>query len=133
VAPTAVPAGVVAVPGWYAPGEKVINLSEVYNHIGHAVIVQDFVYGVHRSQKGTYFVQFERLVYGAAPFAGFKVVIFNNYAEEWISLGQNPTMYKNRLVRVRGVVQVHSTYGIEILVNSPRVIQVVDQAAQKWQ
>jgi len=110
---------------WLRETKEVIGLEEIYDHIGRAVVVEGSVHEVYRSQKGTYFVRFEKRKSGDRPFDGFKVVIFDRYASEWISLGMHPKHYAGHKVRVRGVIQDHETWGIEILVNSPRVIQII--------
>jgi hypothetical protein len=111
---------------WLDADQKTIGNGDIANHIGLAVVVQDYVYKVHKTKsKGTYFVRFEPHIPPAPIFTGFKVVIFSNYEQEWLAVGQNPMLYQGHTVRVRGVVQRHYKYGLEILVNSPRVIQIV--------
>ena len=109
------------------PGEHVIGLQDVPQFVGLAVMVQDFVHEVYRSRSaGTYFVRFEPRGRTDPPFAGFKLVIRPRYQKEWESQGIRVEDYAGHYLRVRGVVQVHETWGIEILVNSPRVIEVVE-------
>jgi hypothetical protein len=108
------------------PGEKIISLKEVPYHINLAVIVQDYVHKVHRSQKGTYFIRFEPLRYGEPVYSGFKAVIFNNYVDRWSAVGTSIESYARKNIRVRGIVQKHETWGIEILVNSPHMIEVIN-------
>jgi hypothetical protein len=107
-------------------GEKVISLQEVRDHVNYAITVQDYVHEVYRSQKtGTYFVRFEPRGWDDPPFAGFKVVIFPDYQSAWSKAGISIPGYQGHHICVRGVIQVHKTWGIEILINSPRVIQIV--------
>ena len=113
------------------PGQKIISLKEVQDHLNLAVIVQDYVYKVHRSQKGTYFVRFEPQVYGEPVYSGFKVVIFNDYVPNWVQMGLRIEDYQQHSIRVRGVVRAHEKWGIEILVNSPLMIEVVDEQ-KEW-
>ncbi len=120
------PAPVVPVP--LRVDEEVIGLDQIQEYIGRAAVVQDYVYNVHRSQKGTFFIKFEPLEQAPRPFDGFKVVIFNDLAQNWERAGLSPLMYQQRTIRVRGVIQQHPEWGLEILVNSPRVIQIVDTA-----
>lgn len=109
------------------PGERVIGLKEVPDHLYQAVIVQDYVDEVYCTKStGSYFVRFEPRSYGEKVFSGFKVVIFYNYVSRWTDMGLRVEDYQHRYIRVRGVVQQHPTWGTEILVNSPRVIEVVD-------
>ena len=108
------------------PGEHVIGLEDVPQFVGLAVMVQDFVHEVYRSRTGTYWIRFEPRGPTDPPFAGFKLVIRPRYRKEWESQGIRVEDYAGHYIRVRGVVQVHETWGIEILVNSPRVIEVVE-------
>ena len=109
------------------PGEKVITLEEVPNFVGRAVLVEAFVHEVYQTANtGTYFVRFQPRQYREPPFSGFKLVIFPNYQSEWYDSGMEIESYEGQHVRVRGVVQVHPKWGVEILVNSPRVIEVVE-------
>jgi hypothetical protein len=121
-APPRVPAEI----RWLRETKEVIGLEEIYDHVGRAVVVEGYVHEVYQSLKGTYFVRFEKRKWGDRPFDGFKVVIFDRYASEWKVLKLSPKMYQGHNVRVRGVIQDHETWGIEILVNSPRVIRVID-------
>lgn len=94
--------------------------------MNYAVVVQDYVHEVYRSQNtGTYFVRFEPRKRYDPPFAGFKLVIFPNYQSAWSKAGISIFDYEGHFIRVRGVIQVHEIWGIEILVNSPNLIQIV--------
>jgi len=116
-------------PGILRPGEVVIGLKEVHNHIGLAVTVQDFVYEAYQTKNtGTYFLRFEPRGPRTPVFDGFKVVIFPNYQPAWERAGISIRSYQGQHVRVRGVIQVHAEWGIEVLVNSPQVIEVVSGA-----
>lgn len=108
------------------PGEKVIDLSQVPYNIGRSVIVQDFVHEIYLSQRGTCFIRFERRTHSQPPFAGFKVVIFDEYLSAWTAQGISPYDYEKNNIRVRGIVQRHNKWGIEILVNSPQSIEIVN-------
>lgn len=108
-------------------GEKIIGLKETSDYINLAVIVQDFVQEVYCTKStGTYFVRFEKRRPSGAPFHGFKVVIFSGYERLWNEMGMSIRDYAGHTIRVRGVIQKHPDWGIEILVNSPRVIQIID-------
>lgn len=109
------------------PGENVIGLEDVPQFVGLAVMVQDFVHEVYRTRStGTYFVRFEPRGRTDPVFAGFKLVIRPRYQSEWLNQGIRIEDYAGHYIRVRGIVQVHETWGIEILVNSPRVVEVVE-------
>ena len=116
----------VALPLILRPGEKVIRLNEVREHVNYAVTVQDYVHEVYQSHNtGTYFVRFEPRGWVDPPFAGFKVVIFPDYLSAWTNAGISIPDYQGHHICVRGVIQVHKSWGIEILVKSPRVIKIV--------
>jgi hypothetical protein len=57
-------------------------------------------------------------------------VIFNALAQNWERAGIDPYSYAQHIVRVRGVIRQHDAWGIEILVSSPRLIQVIDESKQ---
>jgi len=108
-------------------GEKIISLSDVPEHVGRMVIVQDYVHEVYQTKNtGTYFVRFEPRMRRDPVFSGFKIVIFPDYQSSWLEQGISITDYERKTIRVRGVVQTHPTWGIEILVNSPNVIEIFE-------
>jgi len=107
--------------------EKVIKLTDVHQHIGLAVDVQDLVQEVYETRNtGAFYIRFEKRRPTDPPFQGFKVVIRPGYVKEWKKGDLSPFNYEGQLVRVRGVIQNDPEWGIEILINSPRVIQVVN-------
>jgi len=98
----------------------------VNEHVHHVVIVQGLVSEVYSSQNtGTCFIRFEPRRRGDAPYAGFKVVIFPDYQPAWKEARIPIASYCGHEIYVRGVIQMHAKWGIEILVNSPRVIQII--------
>jgi hypothetical protein len=108
------------------PGEKVIRLNEIYDHINYAVTVQDYVHEVYQTKStGTYFVRFEPRNGKDPVYKGFKVVIFPKYERLWNEVGISIHDYARHTICVRGLIQVHPNWDIEILVNSPRVIQII--------
>lgn len=112
-------------------GEKIISLQEVHQHLNLAVTVQEYVREVYQSKStGTYFVRFEPRSRHEPPFSGFKVVIFNNYLKRWAAAGMSVDDYEGRCIRVRGLVQQHLRYGIEIVVTSPGMIEILPGQTQ---
>jgi hypothetical protein len=108
------------------PGEKVIGLTDIWDHVNCAVTIQGYVYKVYKTQAtGTYFIRFEPLGVTDPVYAGFKVVIFPEYQNAWTLAGISINSYERKNIYVRGLIEVHSKWGIEILVNSPRVIEVI--------
>lgn len=108
--------------------ETFIPSSEAANHLNKVVSVQDFVHEVYRSKStGTYFVRFEPRSLSEPPYKGFKLVIFPNYVGLWEALGINIPSYQEKVVRVRGLIQQHKTYGLEIVINSPYMMEVAEE------
>ena len=56
----------------------------------------------------------------------FKVVIFPEYQDAWDAEGISLFDYQRKNIYVRGIIQTHEKWGIEILVNSPRVIEIIE-------
>lgn len=109
---------------------KIISLQEVPDFLNRAVIVQEEVHEVYQTKStGTYFIRFQPRAPYEPVFSGFKVVIFNNYLKRWVASGISVEDYRGQIIRVRGVVQEHPKWGIEILVNSPRVIEIIQPEA----
>ncbi|MEW5870952.1 MAG: hypothetical protein AB1894_16885 [Chloroflexota bacterium] len=132
-APVKAPIPAQATASLLRPGEQIIRLEEVHNHVNKAVIVQGYVHEVYKTRNtGTHFIRFEPRQFNEAVYAGFKVVIFPRYEQAWAQAGLAIKNYLGQNIRVRGVIQVHPDWGIEILVNSPRVIEiVVDQKPEQ--
>lgn len=108
------------------PSDKIIERSDVRNYINRVVTVQDYVYEVYRTKStGTYFVRFELRPSRKPPYHGFKLVIFPNYAKQWELAGIDIFSYEYKVIRVRGLIQEHEKYGLEIVVNSPNMIEIV--------
>jgi hypothetical protein len=115
------------IPVWLDAGQEIIRLETVSGFIGRSAIVQDFVHEVYQTKStGTYFVRFEPRSHNDRVFDGFKVVIRPRYEVNWIKAGISPRSYAGHTIRVQGLIQEHPDWGIEILVNSPRVIQILD-------
>lgn len=113
-------------------GDVVINLKQVPGYIGRAVVVQDYVYEVYKTQNtGTCFIRFEPRRYGDKPFSGFKLVVFPKYQYLWDEKSILLESYQGQYIRARGIVQTHDTWGIEILLNSPNLVEVVDDTYRK--
>ncbi len=98
-----------------------VRLSDVRNYVGSVVLFEGEVCESFATRSGTYFVKFER---GMAKNV-FKLVIFKQYAPSFHRAGFQIESYRGRTIRVRGLVQVHPQWGVEILVNDPSVIQII--------
>jgi hypothetical protein len=106
--------------------EEPISLHEIHEHIGFAVVVEAVVQEVYETRStGAYYIRFDKRQPHEPPFQGFKVVIRPRYSKEWFSAHLSPKSYEGQKVRVRGVIRNDPEWGIEILINSPRVIEVI--------
>jgi hypothetical protein len=101
----------------------VLRLSEVAQYTGHIVYFQGKVVEVQKSRAtSTYCVKFQR---GPWPSV-FKLVIFPNYVGNFALGGQTITDYERKTIRVRGLIQDHPEWGLEIIVYSENAITVLD-------
>lgn len=101
---------------------SVVTLHEVSQYVGQIVYFQGRVVEVVRSRAtGAYCVKFQP---GSWPRV-FKLVIFRNYVDNFRSSGQTIEGYEHRTIRVRGLIQRHPEWGLEILVYNEGVITVV--------
>lgn len=113
-------------PAGTAPGEKVIQLAEIWRHVGLAVVVEGMVEEVYETRAtGAFYIRFEKRHPTDPPFQGFKVVIRPRYVKEWTTAGVSPFAYQGKVIRVRGVIHDDPAWGIEILVNTPRLISIL--------
>lgn len=101
----------------------VARLDEVSQYIGHVIYFQGKVVEVQKSRSTeTYCVKFQR-----GPWSRvFKLVIFPNYVRNFRFGGQTINDYEHKTIRVRGLIQDHSEWGLEIIVNSENAIEVID-------
>jgi len=101
----------------------VVRLSEIAQYTGHVVYFQGKVVEVQKSRAtSTYCVKFQR---GSWPRV-FKLVIFPNYVDNFALGGQTITDYERKTIRVRGLIQDHPEWGLEIIVYSENEITVLD-------
>jgi hypothetical protein len=101
---------------------SVVTLGEISQYVGQIVFFQGRVVEVVKSRAtGAYCVKFQR---GTWPRV-FKLVIFRNYVDNFRFGGQTIEGYEHRTIRVRGLIQRHPEWGLEILVYNESVITVV--------
>jgi hypothetical protein len=101
----------------------VVRLSEAAQYAGHVVYFQGKVVEVQKSRAtSTYCVKFQR---GPWPRV-FKLVIFSNYVNNFALGGQTITDYERKTIRVRGLIQDHPEWGLEIIVYRENAITVLD-------
>jgi hypothetical protein len=109
-----------------SPGEKIIGRDNIREYLNSVVTVQDYVYEVYKTRaSGTYFIRFEPRINRDPVYSGFKLVIFPEYQTSWDLAGISIDQYSQKYIRVRGLIQEHDKWGMEILVNSPRMIEIV--------
>jgi len=101
----------------------VASLVEISQYVGHVVYFQGRVVEVQRSRSAnTYCVKFQR-----GPWARvFKLVVFPNYVNNFTHGEQTIRDYTRKTIRVRGLVQRHPEWGLEILVYNESAITVLD-------
>lgn len=101
----------------------VVRLSEVAQYVGHVVYFQGKVVEVQKSKTtSTYCVKFQR---GPWPRV-FKLVIFPNYLDNFTLGGQTIRDYERKTIRVRGLIQDHPEWGLEIIIYNENAIRVID-------
>jgi hypothetical protein len=100
-----------------------VRLVDISQHIGHVVYFQGRVVEVQRSRNAnTYCVKFQR-----GPWARvFKLVVFPNYVSNFTHGEQTIRDYARKSIRVRGLVQLHPEWGLEILVYDETAITVLE-------
>ena len=110
------------------PPDQLIGLKQVQDYLNLVVTVQDYVHDVYQTRStGTYFIRFQPLKARHPVFEGFKLVIFPSYQYQWQLAGIDPVVYKGKTIRVRGLIQENEKWGMEIIVNSPRLIHIVGE------
>lgn len=100
-----------------------VGLAEIGQYVGHVVYFQGRVVEVQRSKSAnTYCVKFQR-----GPWASvFKLVIFSNYVNNFAHGERTLREYTRKTIRVRGLVQRHPEWGLEILVYDESAIVVLE-------
>ena len=100
-----------------------VRLVDISQYVGHVVYFQGRVVEVQRSRSAnTYCVKFQR-----GPWARvFKLVVLPNYVDNFTHGEQTIRGYAHKTIRVRGLVQRHPEWGLEILVYNESAIVVLD-------
>jgi hypothetical protein len=100
-----------------------VRLVDISQYVGHVVYFQGRVVEVQRSRSAnTYCVKFQR-----GPWARvFKLLVFPNYVDNFTHGEQTIRDYARKTIRVRGLVQRHPEWGLEILVYNESAIVVLD-------
>ena len=105
--------------------EHVVRLDKIWDHVGQFVTFEGYVHQVHQSRSsGTWFVKFEQT---RSPIEGFRLVIYNGYTRHWNDAGLNIHDYAGQTIRVRGLIRDDPNWGIQMLIDQPGVIAIVDK------
>lgn len=98
-----------------------VTLTNVHNHIGSIVLFEGLVQDSYITKSNTCFVKFQK---GHARDV-FKLVIFKQYVGRFSELGIDITQYKGQHLRVMGLVQRDSRWGLEIIIRHPGMIRSI--------
>jgi len=101
---------------------ELITIDDVNQNVGRIVSFEGRVVEVEQGRTGAYTIKFER-----GPRASvFKLAISRRYISRFSRGSITIRSYQDHTIRVRGLIQKHSRHGLQILVNSEAMIQVVD-------
>lgn len=104
--------------------QPVVRLDAIRQHVGQIVDFQGHVHEVYRAVgSGTVFVKFEKT---KSPVEGFRLVIFNSYLDAWRQAGIDWEAYAGHEVMVHGVIRDDPQWGIQMLIDRPELIKVVE-------
>jgi hypothetical protein len=104
--------------------DTLVRLDKIWDYVGHIVTFEGFVHRVQQSRSSaTWFVVFEPK---RNPLEAFRLVIYNRYSKNWLDEGIDINSYSGKVIRVRGLIRVDPNYGIQMLINQPGVITIVD-------
>jgi phosphatidylserine/phosphatidylglycerophosphate/cardiolipin synthase-like enzyme len=97
------------------------DLRALKKHVGDEVSVQGRVIRVGYSERSkTYFLNFSE------DRAGFTVVIFSSAVKKFERLGIDISSYEGERIDVMGELIDHPEYGLEIIVEEPSQVRVLD-------
>ncbi len=97
------------------------DLDGLRKNAGRVLIVKGRVYRVYHSRRSdTYFLNF------GPTKESFTCVIFKRVAREFLRKGINPLSFNNKFVKIKGRVIDHPKYGLEIILESPDRIEVIE-------
>jgi len=102
---------------------EVITTANVRRNIGRIVVFEGEVVDVQQSRTSeTYAVKFQRGRWVDA----FKLVIFPQYVHRFSGGSSTITSYQGHRIRVRGLIQKHDVFGLQIIVDREDMIEVLD-------
>ncbi len=102
---------------------EAITINNAARNVGRIALFEGRVVEVQRSKTSeTYAVKFRR----GRWVDVFKLVIFQQYVGNFSQGARTIKSYQGHTIRVRGLIQRHDTFGLQILVNDEDMIEVVD-------
>lgn len=122
IVPEVNPTPIVASPP--LKSQPMVRLDAIKEHVGRIVDFQGYVHDVYRAAgSGTVFVKFEKT---KSPVEGFRLVIFTSYLDAWRKAGIDWHAYVGNEVIVHGVISDDPQWGIQMLIDRPELIKVVE-------
>ena len=107
-----------------AAGRPIIQLHQVRDYVGEEVAFEGRVLRVHLTGGGAYFLYFER---AARVLDGFRAVIRPRDIFHWEIEGiLPPDTYPDQWVRIAGKIVDDPRWQLEILIQRPESIQILD-------
>jgi hypothetical protein len=97
------------------------DLDKIRSLTGQQARIRGRVFRVgHSAKSNTYFINF-----GPSPEA-LKAVIFNSTVELFEKNKQPPRQFENREVEITGFVKDHPQFGLEVIIEHPRQIKILN-------
>ncbi len=115
-------------PAFDAVGRPIVQLPQIREHIGEEIAFEGRVLRVHLTGGGAYFLYFEQ---AARVLDGFRAVIRPRDFFHWEVEGLDPaTDYTDQWVRIVGRVVDDPRWQLEMLIQRPESIEVIDAPTQ---
>ncbi|HEV2529535.1 MAG TPA: hypothetical protein VGT61_13895 [Thermomicrobiales bacterium] len=115
-------------PAYDAAGRPIVQLSSIRDHIGEEIAFEGRVLRVHLTGGGAYFLYFEQ---AARVLDGFRAVIRPRDLFHWEVEGIVPAdEYPDQWVRIVGRVVDDPRWQLEMLIQRPESIRVIDAPTQ---
>lgn len=97
------------------------DVEKIRSYVGQQARIRGRVFRVgHSAKSNTYFINF-----GPSREA-LTAVIFNSSVELFEKGKQPPKQFENREVEIVGVVKDHPQYGLEVILEHPKQIKIVN-------
>lgn len=97
------------------------DIEKIRSLTGQQARVRGRVFRVgHSAKSNTYFINF-----GPSPEA-LKAVIFNSAVELFEKNKQPPKQFENRELEITGFIKDHPQYGLEIIIEHPKQVKVLN-------